>query len=25
LFRLSLCENNVEYVNHVNNHDEANI
>jgi hypothetical protein len=25
LFRLSLCENNVEYVNHANNHDEANI
>jgi hypothetical protein len=25
LFRLSLCENNVKYVSHVNNHDEANI
>jgi hypothetical protein len=25
LFRLSLCENNVKYVNHINNHDEANI
>jgi hypothetical protein len=25
LFRLSLCENNVKYVNHVNNHDEANV
>jgi hypothetical protein len=25
LFRLSLCENNVKYVNHLNNHDEANI
>jgi hypothetical protein len=25
LFLLSLCENNVKYVNHINNHDEANI
>jgi hypothetical protein len=25
LFRLSLCENNVKFVNHVNNHDEANV
>jgi hypothetical protein len=25
LFRLSLCENNVKYVNHINNHDEANV
>jgi hypothetical protein len=25
LFHLSLCENNVKCVNHINNHDEANI